>query len=211
MLPIKRNSFKLFFPLLIYKMLELLLWEDIKAWTRPTVPSLVIKSSKTVKRPYTKLHKSIQVLNPSRLSLQEKSLKLPRTRFILTKVPLVSQNLCQGEACDPHSLPNPGEGLWHLFPASSKNLIGIRWLFPFLFFFSFPAGARPVLQARNSWQVYRDVFLAGRADAVPSVCIKDSFPFYFFPSKWSSVQQLFQGGDGTVASAFLLFVRNCSR
>lgn len=52
-------------------------------------------------------------------------------------MPLVSQNLCQGEACDPHSLPNPGEGLWHLFPASSKNLIGIRWLFPFLFFFPF--------------------------------------------------------------------------
>lgn len=47
---------------------------------------------------------------------------------------MVSQNLCQGKACDPHSLPNPGEGLWHLFPASSKNLIGIRWLFPFLFF-----------------------------------------------------------------------------
>lgn len=48
-------------------------------------------------------------------------------------------------------------------------------------FFSFPAGARPVLQARNSWQVYRDVFLAGRADAIPSVCIKESF--HFFPFK----------------------------
>lgn len=61
-------------------------------------------------------------------------MKLPRTCFILTKVPVVSQNLCQEKACDPHSLPNPREGLWHLFPASSKNLIGIRRLFPFLFF-----------------------------------------------------------------------------
>lgn len=170
-------------------MLQLLLWEDIKAWTRPTLSSLVIKSSKTVKKI---IHQTPQVHPRTESLMFAASEKISKTSWNLLYSKWHASGLTEllpGESMWSSQLTKPRRRALASLPCQqqeSEIWLALDSFFPS--FFSLPAGARPVLQACNSWQVYHDVFLAGRADAIPSACIKDSFLFYFFPSKRGSVQ-----------------------